>query len=269
MEKVGLGLRFSFMEDVLNGSQKPDWFEIAPENWMSRGGKMFDILEKIRADIPIVCHGLSLSIGSPDDLDFIFLKELKQFLDYFEIDVYSEHLSFSSLDNGYLYDLFPVPFTEDRVKHISKKIKIVQDVLERKLILENISYYFKFDGEMEEVDFINQVLEEGNCELLLDINNVYVNSMNHNYDPVEFIKNINKEKVAYYHIAGHEKFDDLLIDTHGAQVNSQVFNLLEIALEEIGEKPTLLERDNNIPPYEQLFEEYEKLKEFVENAKVY
>jgi len=230
---------------------------------------MLNILEKIRVEFPITCHGLSLSIGSPDSLNFKFLKDLKDFLNFFEIDIYSEHLSFSSINNSFLYDLFPIPFNEQKAEQIAEKIKIVQDFLERPLILENISYYFSLEGKISELDFINLILEKGNCKLLLDINNVYVNSINHNYDPYNFIGSINKDKVAYYHIAGHERFDDILIDTHGANINQEVFNLLIFSIEKIGKKPVLLERDNNIPPYEQLLNEYKYLKEIVENAEVY
>jgi hypothetical protein len=158
---TGLGLRFSFLNDIDDVDEKPNWFEIAPENWMNKGGKGKKILEKIRSDFPIGCHGLSLSIGSPDKVDKKFLKEIKEFLDYFEIDVYSEHLSYSSLNGSYIYDLLPVPFSEKLAEHIGEKARYIQDFLGRQLILENISYYYAFDTEMSEAEFINLVMEKG------------------------------------------------------------------------------------------------------------
>ncbi len=265
-EGVGLGLRYSFAEEVIKRNYGPSWFELAPENWMRRGGFFRKTLERIRSSFPIVCHGLSLSIGSPDEINMKFLKEVKKFLDDFEISVYSEHLSFSSLNGEYLYDLFPLPFTEDTVKRVAKKVKIVEEILERPLILENISYYWRPFGDMEEWEFINAVLEESGAYLLLDVNNVYVNSVNHNYDPYEFIENLNLSKVAYIHVAGHERFERIIIDTHGSPLIEEVYNLLKFTLERTGKVPVLLERDNNIPPYDELLKEVKKLEEIV-NAK--
>ncbi len=258
---VGLGLRYSFAEEVLNKEDSPRWFEIAPENWMRRGGFFRKTLERIRERFPIVCHGLSLSIGSPDPINREFLKELKDFLDSFHIEVYSEHLSFSSLGGSYLHDLFPLPFIEDTVKRVSRKVAEVEEILERPLILENISYYWKPPGEMEEWKFINSVLEESGARLLLDVNNVYVNSLNHGYDPYEFIERLDLSKVAYIHVAGHERFDRIVIDTHGAPVIEEVYRLLEFTLERTGPVPILLERDNNVPPYEELLSEVRRLEE--------
>jgi len=265
---AGLGLRFSFLNDIYEIEEKPTWFEIAPENWMDKGGKGRKILENIRADFPIGCHGLSLSIGSPDKVDKNFLKRLKDFLDYFEIDVYSEHLSYSSLNGSYIYDLLPVPFSEKLAEYIGEKARYVQDFLERPLILENISYYYAFNTPMSEAEFINLVMEKGNCHLLLDVNNVYVNSINHGYDPYQFIEDLDLSKVAYIHIAGHDRFEDTIIDTHGSEVCESVYDLLDFSLKKLGDVPVLLERDNNIPEYEELIEEYKKVKWSVENARV-
>ena len=261
IEGVGLGLRYSFAEEVTEKEEIPSWFEIAPENWMRRGGFFRKTLEKIRERVPIVCHGLSLSIGSPDPVNVSFLQEIKRFLDDFEIEVYSEHLSFSSLGGNYLHDLFPLPFTEEAVKRVAKKVKEVEEILERPLILENISYYLRLPGEMEEWEFINAVLKESGARLLLDVNNVYVNSLNHGYDPYRFIENLYLSRTTYIHIAGHERFDRVVIDTHGAQVIEEVYRLLEFTLERTGPVPLLLERDNNIPPYEELLKEVEKLED--------
>ncbi len=261
IEGVGLGLRYSFAEEVPQKEEIPRWFEIAPENWMRRGGFFRRTLERIRERSPIVCHGLSLSIGSPDPLNIEFLKDIKRFLDDFEIEVYSEHISFSSLGGNYLHDLLPLPFTEETVKRVAKKVKEVEEILERPLILENISYYLRLPGEMEEWEFINAVLRESGARLLLDVNNVYVNSLNHGYDPYKFIENLDLSRTAYIHIAGHERFERVVIDTHGAPVIEDVYKLLEFTLDRTGPVPLLLERDNNIPPYEELLKEVRRLEE--------
>ncbi len=257
---VGLGLRYAFAHELLESEIKPDWVELAPENWMGRGGFFKKVLSRLRQELPVVCHGLSLSIGSPEAPDKDFLKGLKEFLNAYDIDIYSEHLSFSSLKGVYLHDLFPLPFTEELVRHVSRKISIVQDFLERPLILENISYYYKLSSELQEWEFINAVLEESGAYLLLDVNNVYVNSVNHGYDPYNFIGKLELSKVAYLHIAGHERFGQLLIDTHGAPVAQEVRSLLRFTLEKVGDVPILLERDNNIPEYKKLVEEVESLR---------
>ena len=261
IQGAGLGLRSSFIEEIYNYEEKPNWFEVCPENWIRKQGYLRSLFEKIRSDFPIVCHGLSLSIGSPEDLDFKFLKELKDFLDYYEIEIYSEHLSFSKLNGKNTYDLLPLPFSIEVADYIVEKIKIVQDFLGRQIALENASTYLVLYKEMEETEFISYVIENSNCKLLLDINNVYVNSVNHNFNPYFFIDSLNPEWISYYHIAGHKKLrDDLLIDTHGENVSEEVFNLAEYTFYKLGSKPILLERDNNIPPYEELLKEYKKVK---------
>lgn len=256
----GLGLRYSFAEEVLEREEAPSWFEIAPENWMGRGGFFRKTLSSIRERFPIVCHGLSLSIGSPDELNLQFLRKLREFLEEFEIEAYSEHLSFSSLGGFYLHDLFPLPFTEEMVKHVSRKVKEVSEILERPLILENISYYYTPLKDMEEWEFINSVLEESGAYLLLDVNNVYVNSVNHGYNPYNFIGRLKLDRIAYVHIAGHERFERILIDTHGTEVMEGVVRLLGFTIRRTGSVPVLLERDNNIPPYEELLRELKTLE---------
>ncbi len=263
---VGLGLRYAFAEEVIEREEGPQWFEIAPENWMGRGGFFRATLDKIRERFPLVCHGLSLSLGSPDPLNVQFLKEIKTFLRDFEIEVYSDHLSFSSLGGSYLHDLFPLPFTEDMVRHVSSKIMEVQDILGIPLLVENITYYSRLPGDMEEWEFINAVLSESGAYLLLDVNNVYVNSVNHGYDPYEFVDRLDLSRVAYIHIAGHERSERILIDTHGSQVAREVYRLLEHTLERKGSVPVLLERDNNIPEYPVLLKEVESVRRVCERV---
>ena len=264
---AGLGLRRSFLYDIYDYDLKPNWFEIAPENWIKRGGSVLKQFEKIRADFPIVCHGLSLSIGSPDPLDFKFLKDLKQFLDYYQIDIYSEHLSFSMENGKRFYDLLPIPFTKKMAEFVSQKIMQVQDFLQRPLILENISYYLPLKEEISELDCINYVLERTDAHLLLDVNNVYVNAVNHGYNPKDFIRGLKLDRVKYIHIAGHLDYEeDLLVDTHGESVKDEVWDLLEFTLKLTGDVPVLLERDNNIPPYPELLEEYKKVDSIIKKV---
>ncbi len=265
IKSTGLGLRTSFIEEVYDYDLKPNWFEVAPENWIKKGGYLKELFEKIRQDFPIVCHGLSLSIGSPDPLNFSFLKELKDFLDYYEIKTYSEHLSFSYFDGSNTYDLLPLPFTEEMANHIVEKVKTVQDFLGRQIALENASIYLILKKEIKEHQFLKYIVENSGCKLLLDINNVYVNSVNHGFNPYKFIDKINPKWVEYYHIAGHDRVEEnLIIDTHGQNVIQEVYDLMEYTLQKVGNKPVLLERDNNIPPYNELLEEYKKIKDLVE-----
>ena len=259
---IGLGYRRDFAEEFISGSIiKPDFVEVAPENWIGIGGYWKKQFNQIADKYKIACHGLSVSIGSPDPLDFIFLKNLKAFLKEYNIDIYSEHLSYAKCDNAHLYDLLPIPFREDAVTHIVERIKIVQDYLERPFIMENVSYYTPVAAEMDELTFINAILEQSGCKLLLDVNNVYVNSFNHNYNAKSFIDGLLLDKVAYIHMAGHLQIsDDLIIDTHGEAIIDPVFDLFDYTAGKIQPVPILLERDFNIPEMIELQGEINKLK---------
>ena len=226
---AGLGLRRSFMDEFMAISPKPaDFLEVAPENWMKMGGALGKKFAQIAERYPVICHGLSLSIGSPAPLDEHFLIQLKKFLDKHNIACYSEHLSYCS-DDGHLYDLMPIPFTDEAVTHVAKRIQRVQDILERRIVMENVSYYAAPGQEMTEIDFLNAVIEQADCDLLLDVNNIYVNSINHNYDAEQYMKAVDSKRIAYLHIAGHyDEADDLKVDTHGADVIDPVWDLLEI-----------------------------------------
>lgn len=263
---VGLGYRRSMYDEVkqelVTPNQLPfDFLEIAPENWMNAGPRLKAQLHELRQQVPVTSHGLSLSIGSPAPLDIPFLKRLKQFLDEFEIALYSEHLSYCS-DEGHLYDLMPIPFTCEAVKYVSERINTVSDMLQRRIVLENVSFYAMPSDDMTELEFITQVLTEADCDLLLDVNNVYVNSINHGYDPKQFISQLPAERVRYMHIAGHyQQQPDLTIDTHGADVIQPVWQLLEHAYTCVGHHPTLLERDFNIPPLATLSAELSQIRQ--------
>ena len=238
-----------------------DFFEIAPENWIGLGGALGRDLCEFMERYPFVCHGLSLSIGSPAPLDEVLLGKIRQFLDLHRISLYTEHLSYCS-DQGHLYDLLPIPFTEEAVQYVAERVRRVQDILERRIALENASYYVQAPiTEMSEADFIRSVLAEADCDLHLDVNNVYVNSINHAYDPVEFIRAMPTERVVYMHMAGHHKeAENLIIDTHGADIIDPVWALLEHAYQMHGVAPTLLERDFNIPPLSKLMHEVERIR---------
>lgn len=257
----GLGLRRELIAALK--AERPaaiEFIEIAPENWMEAGGRHKRDLDYFAERYPLVCHGLSLSLGGPTALDEIFLRRLKTFLDRYRIPLYSEHLSYCS-DDGQLYDLLPIPFTEDAVHYVAARIRRAQDILERQIAVENASFYVAPSiNEMSERQFIQAVLQEADCLLHLDVNNAYVNSVNHDYDAAEFIRSMPAERIAYLHVAGHYKqADDLLVDTHGADVLDSVWELLSFTYGTFGVRPTLLERDFNIPPLSALVAEVEKI----------
>ena len=258
---AGLGLRREMIDEMISDYPSDvDFLEIAPENWLILGGAFSKKLKKLTQKHNFVCHGLSLSLGSPEPLDIDFLKQLKLFFKEHTIKIYSEHLSYCS-GKGHMYDLMPIPFTQESTRYVSDKIRQVQDILEMKIAIENVSYYAAPGQEMPEIDFLNQVLELSDCDLLLDVNNIYVNSINHKYDAVEFLKALPTKRIAYGHIAGHyDEAEDLLVDTHGADVIDPVWLLLEKAYELHGIFPTLLERDFNIPPMADLLTEVNQIK---------
>lgn len=260
--QAGIGFRKDFAEEFLTGSVlQPSFVELAPENWMEIGGFWKKKLNELAEKYPITCHGLSLSIGSPDKLDFDFLKKIKKFLKKYNVQVYSEHLSFSKCDNAHLYDLLPIPFREDAIQHVVQRIKEAQDFLEREIAIENVSYYTPVAAEMDEATFIKTIVEESGCKLLLDVNNVYVNAFNHNYDAKKFIGKLPLDKVEYIHMAGHTKVaDDLIIDTHGQAIIDPVYELFEWTIEKTKPVPVLLERDFNIPELPELQHELNSLK---------
>lgn len=266
---VGIGFRKDFgQEFVLGNELQPAFIEVAPENWIDVGGFWKKQFRQLADRFPIYTHGLSLSIGSPDPLDKAFLKKVKGFLSEWDVKVYSEHLSYSKCDNAHLYDLLPIPFREDAVNHISERIKQVQDFLGRKLVIEIVSYYTPVAAEMSEVEFINAILERADCELLFDINNIYVNGFNHGYSPTAFIDQLNLDRVKYIHMAGHDQVsDDLIIDTHGQAIINPVFDLFEYAIGKLsGPVPVLLERDFNIPEMHELKAEMDRLESICQTA---
>ena len=264
---AGLGLRRGFMhalDDEQAVESRVDFMEVAPENWIDVGGRFGRLFRTYTERFPFVCHGLSLSLGGPSPLDLEFLRAVKRFLDDHGIGIYTEHLSACS-DAGHLYDLMPIPFSGDAVRYVAERIRRVQDVLERRIGVENVSYYAApaVPGEnLTELAFINAVVDEADCLLLLDVNNIYVNSINFGYDPSTFLRGLPGDRAAYVHVAGHyREAEDLRIDTHAAAVVDPVWGLLEEAYDLYGPLPTVLERDFNFPPIESLLGEVVKIRE--------
>ena len=258
---AGLGLRREKLDEMLTNDLSPvDFMEVAPENWIHVGGTFGKKFRQFTEKYDFICHGLSLSIGSPAPLDEDFVKDIGQFLKTHNIKHYSEHLTYCS-DDGHLYDLLPIPFTEEAVHYVAERIRRAQDILQQEIAIEKASYYTPAPGkEMKEIEPSNAVLDKADCGLLLDVNNIYVNSVNHRYDAVEFLKQLPVKRIRYGHIAGHYNEDeDLIIDTHGADVIDPVWQLLHKAYEHFGVFPTLLERDFNIPAVAELLTEVEQI----------
>jgi uncharacterized protein (UPF0276 family) len=258
---AGLGLRRTLLGALQSAAPCAfDFLECAPDNWIGVGGRYGEALADISTRHPLSCHGLSLSLGGVAPLDEDFLARVRRFLDQHRVSLYSEHLSYCT-DDGHLYDLMPIPFTEEAVHHVASRIRRVQDVLGRRIAVENVSYYAAPYQAMDEVDFVNAVLAEADCDLLLDVNNVYVNAINHGYDAHEFLARMPSARIASYHIAGHyDEADDLKVDTHGAPVKEAVWSLLEETYRLHGVRPTLLERDFNFPPLLVLLAEVERIR---------
>jgi hypothetical protein len=260
---AGLGLRRGYLQELVDlPAGRIDFLELAPENWIGVGGRLGRAFASLAERYPLALHGLSLDIGGSDPLDRELLAGVRRLMDRYPVALYSEHLSFCAHE-GHLYDLLPLPFTEAAVRHVAERVGIVQDIIGKPLVLENASYYAPAaDGEgMDEADFIAEVAERSGCELLLDVNNVYVNSINHGYDARAFIERLPLARVRYLHLAGHyDEADDLKIDTHGMPVVEPVWDLLASVYARLGAVPTLLERDVNLPPLATLLDEVARVR---------
>lgn len=263
---VGIGLRREHFSSLLASPPSDiDFLEIAPENYMNIGGRVYEQFLQLTKKYPIIVHGLSLSIGSIEPLDFEFLKQIKIFLRQIKAPWYSEHLTFASGLGAQYHDLIPLPFTEAAIKHVVARVKQVQDFLELPMALEHASYYAQIGGnEMSEIEFINRVVEAADCALHLDINNVYVNSVNHRFDPYDFLDQVPYHRVVHGHIAGHhQQASDWLIDTHGEPIIDPVWDLLKYVAPKVKFPAILVERDTNIPPLEELLQEMRQLRSIV------
>ncbi len=258
---AGLGLRRALLAELQGASPGAfDFLECAPDNWIDVGGRLGAALDALCERHPLTCHGLSLSLGGPEPLDGPFLDATRAFLERHRVPLYSEHLSYCT-DDGHLYDLMPLPFTEEAVHHVSARIRQAQDALGRRIAIENVSCYATPWQAMDEADFVAAVLVEADCDLLLDVNNVHVNAVNFGFDAAGFIARMPGERIAGYHVAGHyDEAVDLKIDTHGAAVKDDVWALLDLAYALHGVKPTLLERDFNFPPLAELLGEVDRIR---------
>jgi uncharacterized protein (UPF0276 family) len=259
---VGLGLRWPLVDDLL---QRPPpelaWIEVAPENYMRRGGRYPAALAACAARWPVITHGLTLSLGGADPLSVDYLRTLRSFVRELGSPWHSDHLCFGTVDGAMLHELLPLPFTEEAAAHVASRVEKAQDALGLPLAVENISYYAKpGTAEMDEADFASLVVEKAGCSLLLDVNNVYVNSKNHGFDARAMIEKMPLDRVVQIHIAGHDDSDaSLIIDTHAEAVKADVFELLALALTRTGTVPVLLERDDNFPGWDELVSEIARL----------
>lgn len=257
----GLGLRSTHFEDIIQTQPNVDWFEIISENYMVEGGKPWHYLEKIRADYPIVMHGVSMSIGSVAPLNLQYLEKLKQLAEKVEPRWISDHLCFTSVGGINSHDLLPMPYTEESLTHLSSQIAKVQDYLGREMIFENVSSYLTYKtSEMTEWEFLAQLTKNTGCKFLMDINNVYVSARNHNFDPMAYLNAIPASSIQQIHLAGHQDFGTHVIDTHDEDVPDPVWQLYRKYAKKIGPVSTMIERDGNIPPLESLLKELEIAK---------
>ncbi len=252
----GLGLRTEHYNAILENKPKVDWFEALSENYMIPGGKPLDFLDKIRANYPMVMHGVSLSIGSTAAVDKDYLRDLKKLADRIQPAWISDHLCWTGVHGQNMHDLLPLPYTEETARHVTERVKIVQDCLGRQILLENVSSYASYiDSSMTEWEFISQIAEQADCLLLLDVNNIYVSSYNHQFDAKAFIDGVPAQRIQQIHLAGHQNNGDYIIDTHDAPVIDPVWDLYEYAISRLGEVSTMIERDDKIPALEELVDE--------------
>lgn len=257
----GLGLRPAHYASFLSEPQKLDWLEIISENYMVQGGKPLAKLDAIRCDYPVVMHGVSMSIGSVEPLNRQYLAELKALAQRIEPAWISDHLCWTGVHGVNLHDLYPLPYTEEAIAHVVKRIGQVQDILERRLVIENVSSYLSYaDSSMSEWAFLSAIAEEADCHLLLDVNNIYVSSVNHGFDPLDFISGVPAERVQQIHLAGHSNVDGFIIDTHDAAIIDPVFDLYAAACRRFGTVSSMIERDDNIPALDVLIAELDQVR---------
>lgn len=263
----GLGLRPDYYEDIL--AQKPDldWFEILTENYLIPGGKPLYYLDKIREHYPVVMHGVSLSLGSTDVLDREYLNQLKKLMSRIEPVWISDHLCWTGVQGLNAHDLLPIPYTQQAINHIVSRIHQVQDVLGRPILIENVSSYLTYkQSEMSEWEFIVEIVKKADCYILLDVNNIYVSSVNHQFNPLDFIKAMPADRVAQIHLAGHSNHGDYIIDTHDAPVIKPVWDLYEATIQRLGQVSTMIERDDKMPPFSELLAEIHYAKHLAEKT---
>ena len=261
----GLGLRKEHYDSVLKERPALDWFEIISENYMVDGGKPLDFLTRIREHYPMVMHGVSMSIGSVEPLDFNYLKRLKALINRVQPAWFSDHLCWTGVHGINLHDLMPLPYTEEAIQHVADRISRVQDYIGRQMLLENVSSYVSYsDSQVSEWEFLCAVAERADCLILLDINNIYVSAFNHNFDPHEYLSAIPGERIYQFHLAGHTQEDNLIIDTHDHPIADPVYDLYAAAVQRFGRVSTMIERDDHIPPLKELLAELDQVRQIAE-----
>ncbi|MCU7941388.1 MAG: DUF692 domain-containing protein [Candidatus Thiodiazotropha sp. (ex Cardiolucina cf. quadrata)] len=263
----GLGLRRQHYDDVLESRPDVDWFEIISENYMVDGGKPLHYLSRIRELYPMVMHGVSMSIGSIEPLDYTYLKKLKELIERVEPEWVSDHLCWTGVNKLNLHDLLPLPYTEEALDHVVERITRVQDYLGRQMLLENVSSYISYsESQLSEWEFLREVVERADCLVLLDINNIYVSAYNHNFDPSDFVRAMPSERIYQIHLAGHTQEENLIIDTHDHPIADPVYELYAEAIQRFGRVSTMIERDDNIPPLADLLRELDRVRRIGETS---
>ncbi len=258
----GLGLRTEHFDEVLSTLPSVDWFEVTSENFMVQGGKPLHYLHAIRDHYPLVMHGVSMSIGSADPLDMVYLRRLRELALQIEPEWISDHLCWTGVDGINSHDLLPMPYNEEAIAHVVSRIQQVQDFLGREILIENLSSYVEFkQSEMSEWEFVSRVSKQSGCRLLLDVNNVYVSARNHRFDPIEYIQGLPSEKIWQIHLAGHSDHGEIVIDTHDHNVPDAVWDLYENAIAIHGAISTMIERDDHIPPLPELLKELDQARD--------
>lgn len=257
----GLGLRTVHYEEIFAGNPKVDWFEAVSENYLVPGGKPLKMLERVRERYPVVLHGVSMSIGSADPIDTTYLKQLKALAQRIEPAWVSDHLCWTGVGQQNLHDLMPLPYTAEAVRHVANRVAQVQDYLGRQILLENVSSYLTYSSsEMDEWQFIAAIAEEADCQILLDINNIYVSAFNHGFDAHTYLERIPAKRVQQFHLAGHDNCGDYIVDTHDAPVIDAVWDLYAAAVRRFGPVATMIERDDKIPPLAELVAELDQAR---------
>ena len=258
---MGLGLRTEHYQYILEHSPPVEWFEILTENYLFDGGNPLYYLDKVRENYPLVMHGVSLSIGSSEPLNYNYLKKVRQLADRIQPKWISDHLCWTGVHQRNIHDLLPLPYTEKTIEHIVDRIKRVQDFYKQQILLENVSRYITYkESEMTEWEFLTQIAPRADCQILLDLTNIYVSAYNHGFDPETYLRAIPVDRVQQFHLAGHQNCDDYIIDTHDHPVITEVWELYAKAIKRFGDIATMIERDDHIPPFEELWQELDYAK---------
>ena len=259
LKGTGLGLRSSHYQEIFDTQPDVPWFELLSDNYMAEGGLPIQRAMAVRQDYPVTLHGVGMSLGSADPLNIEYLKRLKILADRLEPNYVSDHIAWVSVDGQYTHDLLPLPYNQDMLQHLSERIQQVQEYLGRTILIENPSSYLTFDSsDMAESEFIKQLSLSTGCELLLDVNNIYVSAVNHDFDPYQYLNDLPLDKVKEIHLAGFEEMEGYLFDTHGHPVKQSVWDLYRAAIKRFGAIPTLIEWDTDVPEFSTLLAEAKK-----------